>query len=338
MVEVYSTLADHSPDDGMQIVMFTHQDAAVWADLTTILWASGLRVTAAWTIATETNSSLREGNYVQGTVLLVLRKRIESEPIFEDEVVPLIESEVRRQLDFMRSVDDRSAPNFDDADYQLAAYAAALRVLTANPIHEIDPARELARTRGPGEVNPIERIIRNAVKIAADHLVPEGLDGELWRTLEPSERFYLKGLEMESHGEHRSGVYQELARGFGVPDYDDLLASTRANATRLKTATEFGTRQMDGAGFPKTLVRHVLAAVYQARKQENAQAGRNYLRTELTLYGAAPARFDYWTERKRIVALLDYLGRLRHVSTMPEWQADATYSHLVSGAVFNDTV
>ena len=73
MVDCYRNLATHMPDDGLQIVMFTHQNASVWADLALILWASGLRVTAAWTIATETESALKEGNYVQGTVLLVLR-------------------------------------------------------------------------------------------------------------------------------------------------------------------------------------------------------------------------------------------------------------------------
>ena len=43
------------PDNGAQVVMFTHQDASVWADLALILWASGLQVTAAWTIQTETH-------------------------------------------------------------------------------------------------------------------------------------------------------------------------------------------------------------------------------------------------------------------------------------------
>lgn len=40
-----------------------------------ILWAAGLQVSMAWTISTETDSALKKGNYVQGTVLLVLRKR-----------------------------------------------------------------------------------------------------------------------------------------------------------------------------------------------------------------------------------------------------------------------
>lgn len=42
--------------------MFTHQDASVWAGLILILWAAGLRVTAAWTLATETDSALKTGN------------------------------------------------------------------------------------------------------------------------------------------------------------------------------------------------------------------------------------------------------------------------------------
>src|SRR6476660_937072 len=69
MVDCYRNLASHMPANGVQVVMFTHQDANVWADLALILWASGLRVTAAWCIATETDSVRKEGNYVQGTVL-----------------------------------------------------------------------------------------------------------------------------------------------------------------------------------------------------------------------------------------------------------------------------
>lgn len=121
MVDCYSNLVEHMPDDGMQVVMFTHQDASVWADLTTILWASGLRVTAAWCIATETDSATKNGNYVQGTVLLVCRKRTDDDPVFLDEINHRVEEEVRQQLSDMLALDDDSEPNFGDADYQLAA-------------------------------------------------------------------------------------------------------------------------------------------------------------------------------------------------------------------------
>jgi putative DNA methylase len=101
MVDAYRNFAAHMPDNGMQIVMFTHQDAGVWADLALILWAAGLRVTSAWTIATETESALKEGNYVQGTVLMVLRKQTSDAVAFLDEIVPQVEIEVEHQLKSM---------------------------------------------------------------------------------------------------------------------------------------------------------------------------------------------------------------------------------------------
>ena len=57
MVDCYRNFATHMPDNGLQVVMFTHTSAEVWADLALILWASGLRVVNAWTIGTETEAS-----------------------------------------------------------------------------------------------------------------------------------------------------------------------------------------------------------------------------------------------------------------------------------------
>jgi hypothetical protein len=141
------------------------------------------------------------------------------ETAFLDEVYQEVEAEVRRQLDTLRDLDDAKDPNFADTDYQLAAYAAALRVLTAKKIEEIDVAYELMRTRRKGEKSPVEDLIERAVRIACDHLVPKGIDRHLWKSLSPLERLYLKGIELESHREYRTGVYQELARGFGVDEY-----------------------------------------------------------------------------------------------------------------------
>jgi putative DNA methylase len=176
MVDSYSRLVSKMTDDGAQVVMFTHQSAAVWADLTLILWASGLRVTAAWNIATEVESKLKQGNYVKATVLLILRKQTSEDVAFLDEVYPEVEDEVKRQLDAMHALDDphADAPDFGDTDYQLAAYAAALRVLTRyRAIEDIDVARELSRPRTRGQdPSPLEGAITNAVRIACDHLVP----------------------------------------------------------------------------------------------------------------------------------------------------------------------
>lgn len=329
MVACYKRLAECMPNNGLQIVMFTHQDAAVWADLTLILWAAGLRVTAAWTIATETDTSFRAGNYVQGTVLLVLRKRTDTQAVFLDEINHLVDAEVRRQLDSMIALEDDSDPNFGDADYQLAAYAAALRVLTERPIEEIDPEREILRPRQPGEVGPVEQLIRRAVKIACDHLLPRGLAPDLWKQLGAMERFYLKGLEVESHGEYRSGVYQELARGFGAADYTDLLAATKANQTRLKSASEFAKKMLSGEGFAGSLVRQCLFAIFLTLKDENTQQGLNWLHAELP---------DYWASREKVIHILEYLSRLRYASPMVHWEKDASAAALLAGAVRNDHV
>src|SRR5262249_9149862 len=196
-----------------------HQDAEVWADLALVLWAAGLQVTAAWTVATETGSGgLKQGNYVQGTVLLVLRRRTGDRAGDLSDLYPEIQAEVQSQLADMLALDPKDGPNFDDADYQLAAYAAALRVMTGYAsIAEVDVERELSRERRRGEPpSPLATLIGRAVKIASDYLVPDGLDRTVWRRLTAEERLYLKGVEVESHGEYREGVYQEFARGFGV--------------------------------------------------------------------------------------------------------------------------
>ena len=321
MVDSYGNLANHMPDDGMQVVMFTHQDATVWADLTLILWAAGLRVTAAWTIATETDSVLKAGNYVQGTVLMVLRKQTSGETAFLDEVVPEVEEEVERQLRSMLELDDRDDPNFSDADLQLAAYAAALRVLTKyGAIEDVDIARELARERRRGEPNPIERIIAQAVRTASNYLVPAGLPDHLWRRLTPVEKLYLKGLDVERHGDFRAGVYQEFALGFGVQDYAHLLHTAKANQTRLKTATEFARGDQDG-----TLVRHALYAVWRATETGEVAESLTWLRAELP---------DYWHQRESLTTVLRYLAR----AGIDHWHQDATAATLVAGAVENDHV
>lgn len=332
MIDIYKNLADHMPDNGMQIVMFTHQNVSVWADLTMILWSAGLRVTAAWNVATETDASgLKQGNYVKGTVLLVLRKQTSEETAYLDELYPEIEMEVKNQIDSMRELDDKEDPNFSDADYLLSAYAASLKVLTSyKQIEDIDVKYELSKTRAAGEESPIEKIINEAVKIAYDYLIPGGFDSYTWKILTPEERFYIKGLDLEKDGVYQIGAYQELARGFGVKEYRDLLASTRANQARLKTAMEFGMRGMNSSDrFGSSLFRNVLAALHQSIKAEDTSKGRNWLKNELP---------NYWSQRNTIVEILDYISTLEHIKTMPHWEQEAKYAKLLRELIKNDGV
>jgi putative DNA methylase len=328
MVEIYHNLTKHMPNNGMQLVMFTHQDASVWADLAMILWAAGLRVTTAWTIATETTSGLKKGNYVQGTVLLVLRKRNNHDSAFLDELYPEIEDEVRRQLDHMLELEDREDPNFADTDYQLAAYAAALRVLTGySEIEGHDIRHELFRELHKGEQSAFEQVIDRAVEIASDHLVPQGLERCYWKILSAPERLYLKGLELEKHLEARSGAYQELAKGFGVRDYTSLFQKAKANAVRFKTGCEFKKTGLGSGEFGATLLRNLLFAIHETVRSDDARQGLNWLREEVV---------DYWDKRKLIVALFLYLAGLAHIPHMGHWEKDADAAQRLAGAVEND--
>jgi len=329
MVDCYRCLSQQMSPNGKQIVMFTHQDPSVWADLTLILWAAGLSVTSAWCIATETDTNIRTGNYVQGTVLLVLRKQNSEFTAFLDEIHLEVENEVKSQLDSMLDLDDKEDPNFGDTDYQLAAYAAALRVLTKyRHIEEIDIEKELTRVRQPGEISPVEQVIAQAVEIACNYLIPTGIEKSIWLAITPEERFYIKGLEMESHGEYRAGAYQELARGFGLRDYRHLLANARANENRLKTASEFASRNLGDEGFGNSMVRHALFAVREVVRTEETEVGRNWLRNELG--------DRYWDQRQLVIALLEYFGRFEFNQNMEHWHKDAHAAHLLMGAIRNE--
>jgi len=240
MVDIYRNLARNMPDNGLQMVMFTHQNPAVWADLGMILWAAGLKANAAWTISTETSiGGIKKGNYVQGTVCLVLSKRLGNEAGFKDEIVPMVEDEVHRQIDSMRALDEGGEPNFNDADYQLAAYAAALKVLTQyGTIDGRDVEHEVFAVRSRNEVSDFQEIIERAITIACDYLMPRGLDS-VWRELDLSERYYLRALDIESRGERRKGMYEELARGFNLTDIRPPLLSAKAHRARMLAPSGF---------------------------------------------------------------------------------------------------
>ncbi len=332
MVEIYSNLAKNMPDNGLQIIMFTHQDVSVWADLALIVWSAGLQVVAAWNIATETEASgLKEGNYVKGTVLLVLRKQTSTQTAYLDEIYPDIEEEVKRQINSMHTLDDKEEPNFSDADYILAAYAAALKVLTSvKRIEDIDVAYELSRDRKKGELSPVAKLIESATRIAYDQLIPYEFDNFIWKSLAPDERFYIKGLEIEKNNSYQLSNYQELARGFGVAEYKDLMENSRANTARLKTPDEWANRSIGGGtGFASSLLRNVFMALYLMNKEDNAQSGKNWLKSELD---------EYWNMRDRICEFLNYISTFEPIHNMEHWMSASKAAAILKELVSNDMI
>ena len=350
MVEIYQNLSLNMPENGMQMVMFTHQNPSVWADLGMILWASGLKVTAAWTISTETEAAgINKGNYVQGTVCLVLRKRIINEPGFLDEVYPLVEDEVKKQISSMQTLDEGGEPNFNDADYQLAAYAAALKVLTQyGNLDGRDVEHEVFAVREKNHKSDFQIVIERALGIACDTLIPRGLESS-WRDLSLVERYYLRALDIESRGERRQGMYEELARGFGVMDIKPLLKSDKANGTRMFTPSGLASTQLGIVGdssnnqisarrgrsagtshpFASSPLRHLMFAIRETANSDNSpEPGRQYLRDT---FGQL-----YWTKRDGFIGLLEWLSSLGNTDGMEEWTNDSEAARILAGRLRND--
>lgn len=334
MIEIYSNLRENMPDNGTQVVMFTHQDTRVWAELAMILWASGLRVSSAWTISTETaTGGLKSGNYVTGTVLLTLKKQLDNDVIFPDELYDEIEYEVESMIDSMKDLNDKEDPDFNDADFILASYAAALKAITSySEIAGIDVDYWLKQGRESKEENPIEELIKKAQKIAYDYLIPDGFDKFIWRDLEASERFFIRGLELEMNNIYENGAYQELARGFGVKDYTDMFKSTKANETRFKTAEEFRRSNIGGEEFGSTLTRYLLVAINDSIKEGKTSVGISYLKNTYQ------ENNKYWSLKSRMIEILDFISRVENIPHMEHWENTGYYAKVLREALRNDGV
>ncbi|HEY6345681.1 MAG TPA: anti-phage-associated DUF1156 domain-containing protein [Bryobacteraceae bacterium] len=318
MIGAYCAMADHMPDNGLQIIMFTHQDAGVWADMAAIVWGAGLQVTAAWYIATETTSELKKGGYVQGTVLLVVRKRLNLESSYRDELVQEVRREVARQIETMVGLNQktkghgRSENLFEDADLQMAGYAAALRVLTGySRIDGQDMADEATRPRQKGTRDTVKEIIDFAVQVANEYLVPEGLPRTLWERLSGSERFYLRMLDIEAAGLKKIDNYQNFAKAFRYAEYSDVMASTRPNDARLKTAADFKRTGFEG-DFGQSALRAVLFALYEVQREVDIDEVMSHLRDFIP---------GYFTRREDLMGMAAFLAAKREARTPAEAQS-----------------
>ncbi|CUJ21206.1 anti-phage-associated DUF1156 domain-containing protein [Achromobacter xylosoxidans] len=308
MVAAYKAMAEHMPDNGMQCVMFTHQDTAVWGDLIGIFWAAGLQVVAAWYIATETTSELKKGGYVQGTVTLMLKKRPPGERTgFKQRLLPAVRQEVARQIDIMmhlnKSVaDHHGEPVWGDSDLQMAGYAAALKVLTAyTRIGDEDVTTFALRPRARGEVTVVDEIVQQAAETASSLLVPEGLTADAWGRLTGIERFVLRMMDMETAGTSKLDNYQNFAKAFRVTDYTRVMGDMRPNNARLKRVSEYASRDLtDATEIGVTRLGQLIIALQQLLKDTEAQVIVEQLRAEMA---------DFLEARSLLVDILAFIER-----------------------------
>lgn len=308
MVAAYQAMAEHMPDNGLQCVMFTHQDTGVWSDLIGIFWAAGLQVVAAWYIATETTSELKKGGYVQGTVILMLKKRPAGERTgFKQRILPAVRQEVARQIETMMHLNDtvksqHGEPVFNDSDLQMAGYAAALKVLTAyTHIGGEDVTTFALRPRGRGEVTVVDEIVQQAAETASSLLVPEGLAPDTWAKLTGIERFVLRMLDMETTGAQKLDNYQNFAKAFRVEDYSRVMGDMRPNHARLKRVTEFASRDLtESTEIGATKLGRLIIALQQMLKDTEPQVIVEQIKNEMA---------DFLEVRPLLVDMLAFIQR-----------------------------
>ena len=246
----------------MQVVMFTHQDVGVWADLGAILWAVGLRIAAAWNVVTETQKPTGEGNYVQGTTCLVLRKRLTEANARRMEIEAEIEAAVAQQLGRLSALDEAWTAEtlYTDGDLTLAAYAAALQVVTSYSTIDRQPLdRDLYRKLAKNQRTVIRDLVEYAAQVANGLLVPTDFPRDAWRYLGPSERFYVRMLDMEAKGTTKVADFQNFAKSFAYGDYASLMASTAANAARLAGAADLNLESRELSTGGREAVRNLTA-------------------------------------------------------------------------------
>jgi putative DNA methylase len=305
MVEAYQTMVEHMPDNGLQCVMFTHQDHGVWSDMVSIFWAAGLQVVGAWYIATETSSELKKGGYVQGTVILILKKRSPGQRVgFKPRLLPEVRREVASQMKEMMHLNERiteqmGATVFTDSDLQMAGYAAALKVLTGyTEINGEDVTRLALRPRQKGEKTVVDDIVQQAAETANSLLVPEGLPKATWEVIGGIQRFYLRMLDMETTGAAKLDNYQNFAKAFRVENYQAVMASLKPNAARLKGAQDFKPRELGGTEIGKTWLGQVLIALQELLKEKEPPVVMDNLRDAFS---------DYFQQRQHLQAIAQFL-------------------------------
>lgn len=308
MVNAYKRMAEKMPDNGLQVIMFTHQSGSIWADMANIVWASGLQVTAAWYVVTETDSALREGSYVKGTILLVLRKRQGSFKTSRSDLAWEIQEEVELQVQTLTGLNQeakdlyRDENLFSDADLQMAGYAAALRVLTRYSIIDgKEMASEAVRPRVKGQTTFVDELIEFAVGVANEALVPLGIEKLHWDSLKPAERFYLKMIELEALGAKTIDNYQNFAKAFKVKNFQSFMASEKANAARLKSSDEFGRSEMSGESeMANTVLRGILYGIMELMKETDGD--------EVIKHMSNDNIPDYFKNKEMVAEISDYLA------------------------------
>jgi len=334
--EALTKIEENTVDGGYVAIMFTHQSTQVYAALVRTLLQTNLKVLNAWSVSTETEAGgLKEGNYVQSTVTIIMQKDPKSrkQRAFPQDLVLSTRNEVERQINQMLEVEKASGGTlFSPADFELAGSYASLRVLTSYNLQ--------------ANQKQIEQFIDDMRQYASSLVLPTTLKAinldldemkDFWNKLNTYEKYYIRGMELERIGERKLKAFQDAAKSLQVYDYNQLLGDTKPNRVRLKTAWELEQKLIDTQHpFSTTDLRYILAAIFVARKKAQEEgdetlgieAGYTWLKQK---FG-----FEYFSKKERIENLLRYIAQYKDMPGMEHWKEDAKVASHIADRVSAD--
>jgi hypothetical protein len=263
-------------------------------------------------------------------VTLALRKRRGAEVGYKDEIVQEVKVEVADQINTMSGLNQtlkghgRIENLFEDADLQMAGYAAALRVLTRYAVIDgVDMAMEAVRPQGRGERNLVNEVIEFAVQVANEHMVPEGMPPKAWGKLTGAERFYFKMMDIETTGAKKLDNYQNFAKAFRVPSYVDLMGNMEPNNAALKTAKQLKKAGFEIKEFGPSKSRALLYAICEVEHDVDGDEVLSHLRDQVD---------GYFDAREDLMALAEYVALKRDKVDDEEARA----ARIVHGLIRNE--
>jgi putative DNA methylase len=246
---------------------------------------------------------------VQGTVTLLLRKRLDTASTFKQRLLPQIRKEVTAQIESMMHLNDEAQAHgetvFNDSDLQMAGYAAALKVLTRyTEVDGRDVTTLALQPRRKGENTVVDDIVEYASEVANNLLIPErlkALNPDTWSEITGVERFYLRMVSIEKTGAAKLDNYQNFSKAFHVA-YQPLMADMSPNKARLKGAKEFKPRELTGGDLGGTLLSELLMAIQELLNDQDPKVVIGQIRTSLDDL--------YFQKRLHLMAMALYLAEM----------------------------
>ena len=239
---IYKNLNSQTLPNGGQILMFTHKDPKVWAQLQEIIVTAGLTVTKLWAVKTETSniSKKKGGEFVQATYLIICKPYVENNiTLTKADMQTGINDLVREQIKSMKLANAASENKnlYSTVDYMLAAPTAVMQATTMYP----NTIGVMPNQREKFQLHLQEQ----AEKTASNAILPSELDMETWTGLGIEEKAYCFALNAYYQGDNNLSMIQQVQNSYGVTGLGVFLKSSIPSNIQMFEPSELNRKEIE---------------------------------------------------------------------------------------------